>query len=248
MKKPKIAIAFFGLIRHGPSTHASLVQNVFRVLDRANYDYDTYCHTYDKRFISNPRSGEKNHEIKNVAHYANLLGQCGKAIDTQPDMDTSPYTAHGDPWKDGFKSLHNLLCQLRSLKAVTALWAGAASTYSAVLYLRSDLVYSDPLDIHSLCWVCHGAKRREMRIVAPFWHACNGLNDRLALGTPAAMLRYGRRGDHAQQYASHSALHSESFLLHHMRAVNAKIRFTPQRALRVRANGRIEPADKALYY
>ena len=93
----------------------------------------------------------------------------------------------------------------------------APSTYDAIIYLRSDMIYSDPLDLHALNWVVGGDKGGEQRLVTPQWHTFRGLTDRLAFGTPAAMLHYGRRGDAALEYASRAPLHSETFLTAHMR-------------------------------
>eukprot|EP01062_Namystynia_karyoxenos_P026678 TRINITY_DN2065_c0_g1_i2.p1 TRINITY_DN2065_c0_g1~~TRINITY_DN2065_c0_g1_i2.p1 ORF type:complete len:654 (+),score=125.44 TRINITY_DN2065_c0_g1_i2:69-1964(+) len=103
----------------------------------------------------------------------------------------------------------NLMRQLFSVKRVNALWqhhqSMANESFRAVIYVRQDLIWLTPLPPGVISHFSHwsGADR----IYLPFWltWACATgsdrlrlcrLNDRIALGTPGAMLRYGNQMDY----------------------------------------------------
>ena len=148
-----IAMVFFGLIRCGEKSWPSIKTNILDILSqRPSIKFDSFCHTYDLTKINNPRSKEVNVPIQNALHYAQLLGTITLKIENQEDMvdkhlTLSGYTKHGDPWNDDDKSLRNLLRQLHSLREATQLWQNHQHEYYAVVYLRSDLIYYDPIDM-----------------------------------------------------------------------------------------------------
>eukprot|EP01062_Namystynia_karyoxenos_P026677 TRINITY_DN2065_c0_g1_i1.p1 TRINITY_DN2065_c0_g1~~TRINITY_DN2065_c0_g1_i1.p1 ORF type:complete len:748 (+),score=105.84 TRINITY_DN2065_c0_g1_i1:69-2246(+) len=130
----------------------------------------------------------------------------------------------------------NLMRQLFSVKRVNALWqhhqSMANESFRAVIYVRQDLIWLTPLPPGVISHFSHwsGADR----IYLPFWltWACATgsdrlrlcrLNDRIALGTPGAMARYGNRMDfvvslsniHQKQWYSERLV---SFALEHYSA------------------------------
>ena len=240
----RVAIVFFGLIRCGKKSWPSIKSNFLDVLSNTQHiAYDCFCHTYDLKKINNPRSKEINVCVEDIEYYANLLGTTKLKIENQEQVvdkvtNLSSYTKHGDPWNDKFKSLQNLLRQLHSLREATRMWQEHNKDYNAVLYLRSDLLYNDPIDMQALNWVL--TDQTKNRIVIPSWDDGGGLNDRFAYGTPVAMNRYGLRGDHAEAYAKHHKMHSERFLKHIILSNKTELRRTSQTASRVRADGRVQ--------
>ena len=242
----RVAVVFFGLIRCGKKSWPSIKSNFLDVLSNTrNITFDCFCHTYDLKTINNPRSKEINACLEDVEHYANVLGTTRFKIENQEQvvdkmMKLSSYTTHGDPWNDQFTSLRNLLRQLHSLREGTRMWQEHNNDYNAVLCLRSDLIYNNPIDMQALNWVLTDPTKN--RIVIPDWDDWGGLNDRFAYGTQVAMNTYGSRGDHAEAYAQDHKMHSERFLKHIILSNKTELRRTSQTASRVRADGRVQAA------
>jgi hypothetical protein len=248
----RIALAFFGLVRYGSLTVDSVEKNIVGVLRSSGIRFDSFCHANDVESIHNPRSNELHVPVKDAAAYARLLGRTVCRVEAQathidPQFDAKDYATHGDPWKDGCVSLQNLLRQLYSLRRVTTMWSQSGVEYDAVLCLRSDLVYTDPLDVDALRWVmaAAGGGDASPRLVVPLWQPHSGMNDRFAMGSPAAMRVYGSRFDAALAYSKTVNLHSERFLKSTMlaHAEGMAVRHTCQAASRVRATGVLHPED-----
>ena len=163
-----------------------------------------------------------------------------EAVDKQlVDANLNAWLQHGDAWDEGpqHQTMRNLLKQLYSLKAVTSMWESAATFYDLAIYLRSDVWFFNQLDIAELDEALHSPSNQ---IYTPAFHKWGGLNDRLAFGRPEAMIKYGNRLDAAMQYAQHSSMHAERFLLH--LAESAGLDYTKHTHLlfeRVRATGEL---------
>lgn len=238
----KVALCFFGLTRSLKHTISSIEQNIFQPLRDNDVDFQVYLHTYDLTTLSNPRSGEKDCALD--ANEWRLLKPDSYEITNQTKFDVTggwdKVKRFGDVFYDNFCSLQNLGRQLNSLSKVTTLWEESGIDYSAVLFLRPDLQYKDPLDVEMLHKVMNNSL--EAILVTPSWQQhLGGLNDRFAIASPLAALAYGKRIERALEFCEslHQPLHSEKLVRFAARQSNLELSFTPMRASRVRADGRL---------
>ena len=112
-----------------------------------------------------------------------------------------------------------------------------------MLYLRPDALFLSDLDLPRTA-----QKLDDVTIATPDWACSGGLwNDRMAYGTPAAMIHYGLRGNHLAAYvAAGWQPHAEAFLAHEMAARgigNLRSRTVFQR---MRADGHVDHRDARL--
>ena len=117
----KVCVCFFGLTRSLRYTYESIHNNIFKILELNDIEYDIYLHTYDLQMLSNQRSQECNC-ILDTNEYK-LLKPKEYIIDNQNEFDKSfdyeSVMKYGDSWNDNFSSLKNLIRQLNSLKKVS---------------------------------------------------------------------------------------------------------------------------------
>lgn len=253
-KERRVAICFFGLNRALSSTIESIRDQIFTVLDRACIQYDVYLHTYSMRVINNPRAAEMQATLGGWEEMLRLLKPVRYSVTEQGSfadrLNMSLYARHGEKSGFGFGTenlddtkiaLKNALCQWNSLLQVTHLWQTNRSQYHAVVYVRPDMWYLDPIDPIALM-------NAEPRVVyTPYWGRWGGLNDRFAFGSPDVATAYGRRLELAEKYAASKPLHSEHFLKWTMQTWHGfESRFTSMRAIRVRAGSVFEKRDNCL--
>ena len=203
-----------------------------------------YLHTYNTTSVRNARSAENEAVVDWTAF--KLLQPHEWQIDDATAVDTelidpelNAWLKHGDPWEEGSEhvTLRNLLKQFYSLKQVTGMLKSKAASFDLVMYLRSDVWFFNQLDMTELN---EALKSPANCIYTPAFHQWGGLNDRLAFGSPSAMIKYGSRLDVAMQYVQHSRLHAETFLLNMMES--AGLDFSRHSQLlfeRVRATGEL---------
>ena len=91
-------------------------------------------------------------------------------------------------------SLRNWLAELNSKDRASWLWE-ATDRLTSVLCLRADVRVIDDVDVPLLL------VPRPNTIYAPFWHRWDGLNDRLAFGTPDVMRVYLRSFESLLEYS-----------------------------------------------
>lgn len=141
----------------------------------------------------------------------------GEKVRTQP--------AGNCKWIRNYKpqQLSGLVHSLSALDALTTLWesfrASKPHTYTAVLITRLDVQYITSLDVPALLRVAP----REVHV--PYHASFDGVNDRLAFGTPEAMRSYGHRLKHARAFvtAGHR-LHGDEFLAYALRKEELLVR------------------------
>lgn len=239
----KIAICFFGLTRSLKFTHPSIKKYIFDPLHNNGIVYDIYLHTFYLKTLTNPRAGEINCVLDNN-EYKLLEPITAKQIDDQnkidPILNFKAYRSKGDPWKNQFKSLDNLLRQLYSLEQVTKLWESSGIEYDVVVYCRPDVKYLKDIDTGLLKNLKDGC------VYVPSFLSCKGCNDRFAIGKPAAMKIYGNRRRGALEYSKTKPLHAETFLATTLTQFGfgiCKIHFP---FYRIRANGNVSKLDQQL--
>jgi hypothetical protein len=238
----RMAVCFFGLTRSLPFTIDSIRTNVFDVLTAAGIQYTTYLHTHNVTRMFNPRAHEFNVTVDPTLY---RLLRPDTAVFEEPIDWTLPSNQgllarllkRGDPWGQSGDhiSLRNLVNQLHSLQALTAMWAPHASRFDAVIYLRSDVWFFNCLNVTQLLEAA--ATTSHPVIWTPAFATFSGLNDRFAFGNVAAMQLYGNRWQHALPYARDTYLHAEKFLKYAMRADGVECSTTDVVFTRVRGDG-----------
>ncbi len=239
-----VALCFFGLTRSLHLTVDSIRHSIIDPLLLNDVKITIYLHTYNSTSVTNRRSAENAATADWTAY--RLLQPHQWQVDDASAVDQElfdPYMKlwlkHGDAWAGEtaeHTTLRNFIKQLYSLKQVTNMWVNDSSHFDLVLYLRSDLWFFNQLDVKEL----GKAAQHPRRIYTPSFHKWEGLNDRLAFGTPDVMTIYGNRLDVAINFAQQKALHAEHFLLDV--ATKAGLDVTGQSTLlfeRVRATGEL---------
>ncbi len=235
-----ICLCFFGLIRSGEETSSNVQKNIIEILQKNKLSYDVYLHTYDLKFINNPRSKEINCSL-NIDDYK-LFNPDFLSITDQSLFDKSynlkEVNKNGDPWYDKCKSLKNLLRQLNSLMIVTDLWINKGNNYKCFIYLRSDLKYSK-LDINAVKDIIKNPDKNN--IYVPMWQVNPKFqcNDRFAIGTKSSILKWSRRYTQCFDYADKHKLHAETFLKYILDFHKINIKKLNMFGIRIRADGTI---------
>lgn len=117
----RIAVAFFGIPRNSSICFPSIEQNIYQHLP-GNAQVRSYYHLYEPQLVDNPRSGENGFiSESNYLPFAHMEGRLEEAGACLKCWGFDEIRKHGDVWRDNFKSLSNLIHQLNSLHAVTAL-------------------------------------------------------------------------------------------------------------------------------
>lgn len=234
----KVAICFFGLTRSLSKTIDSIHTCIFKPLQ--HLECDIYLHTYKLYRLTNRRSGE--HNCKLDPNEYKLLEPLKYIIDDQQQVDKllqfNNYKTKGDPWRDGYASLHNLLRQFHSLHRVTTLWETSGIDYDVVIYCRPDVLFQIPINI---AWL---NELRDNQILVPSFLPCRGCNDRFAIGKPSVMKVYGHRLLQAREYSKSNKLHAESYLKNILVSSGITPKLVQFPFYRVRANGNISALDR----
>jgi hypothetical protein len=226
----KIAICFFGICRSTPYTIESIKNNIYNQLDNMNINYDVYSHTYNiNKDYNNTWSQELNIKINN--DNCKLLNSKYVLIEDEDEIkekiNIESYRTHGNPWASligiytgkpctDFITLDNAILSLYSTYQVTNMWKQSGIEYDAIIYLRPDVLYINPLtkDYFNLI--------DDNLIIIPNF-AEHPINDRFAIGNPHVMQIYGERYTSAYKYSLENQLHTESFLNDYLIKNNIKI-------------------------
>ena len=233
----KIALAFFGITRSLRLTIESIRRNLVGPAREVAPNVRLFGHFYDQARIENLRSSESGELDRDEysllgldAVERELPGEC---------LSLYPYDAikaAGDPWKDDFASLNNLVHQLHSLHRVTEMaleWQP-----HIVVFARPDLFYHDSAIEH-----LERLASMRRRILVPDWSLWHGYNDRFAIAKGEENIRaYGLRAERMGEYcARRKRLHSERFLKFVLE--DSPVRTFGMRASRVRSNGTVMVED-----
>lgn len=239
-----VAVCFWGITRSLKYTIESIAKNIFEQLNRHNIGYHIYIHTYHLNTpYSNPRAAEKGLILDNEEY--KMLKPSRVLVEDQLQvanrLNILSYTSMGNPWPNTETFINHILA-LWSLKQVTGLWSAEAAKYSRVIYLRPDVLYPCPIDIE---WL----KSSEEICIPDFqrisrnMHQRNAVNDRFAIGSPAAMKIYGNRFNEALEYSKKKPLHSETFLEDVLHKHRIPVKIIHFHFIRVRANGKTAAVD-----
>lgn len=232
---PTIAVVFFGLPRCSAVTMPSIESHILGPLRRCGRVQVTY-HLFRQDRIDNPRSGEVG--LLSPSNYDFVSAFTGTS-EPPPDLrHTIAYKAvmrRGDRWGADGVALHNALLQLHSLASA---WSRVKDAQpDAVVYLRPDLLYHDPLDPAMVRHVI----RHPSACVLPGWQWHHGCNDRFAICGRAAAETYATRGDQIGEWlrCHRGPFESEALLAFALRRGRVRSVAMPLRATRVRLGGRL---------
>jgi hypothetical protein len=231
-RRPNVAICFFGLTRSLGYTSPHIFSRIINPIEQyANVRI--FLHTFNLSKLTNARSREHNVTLQ-PDEFRLLNPHRFEVTDQEEFLQSLPGNycqKHGDVFKDKFKSVQNVLCQMESLRRVTSLMMSDETMFDVVVYSRPDVLYFNTIDIEQLLLA------EENAIYIPIFHRFSGSNDRFAFGRVDVMVRYGMRGDTLSTYCRQRQLHPETFLTHTLRTHNITIKATSIMFSRVRADG-----------
>jgi hypothetical protein len=243
----RIAICFWGLCRSTQYTKDSLERFLFSVLKSAGADYDVYLHglLIDGEY-TNHRSNETNINLdQSLWKY---LAPTVYSLEHQKEIDVElpieRYLTHPDPWgKEPSQTyvphhtFRNHLRSLWSLHKVTKMWEDSTTPYDYIVYIRPDVRLLVPLKIQ---WL---TELKPRTICCPSFQRIDGWNDRFAIATPTEARIWGHRFLGAHAYSLQKPLHSERYLADTMKNAGIQPMYICFPFRRIRADGRVCPAD-----
>ena len=238
---PKIAIAFFGIIRSLKDTLHSIQSNVIAPCEDKGVTVSV-AHLFDTRRIENDRTKE-NVEVDPEEFKLLELDQVELTNSHSDDILDVLEAAKkfGDFWEDDFQSLSNLVHQLYSLRRVTQMVLQANA--DVAVYCRPDIRYHDSIR----SGLQSALSAREDQVLLPYWQRHKGgLNDRFAICRGEQAIRaYGFRLDAALAFceATGQPLHAERLLRYSLERASIPTSRLDVEGSRVRANGRVEEED-----
>lgn len=156
-----------------------------------------------------------------------------------------------DLYRDSYESLKNLLGAFHTLSRLSGVVEHHSKkrniTYDGIVVLRPDTAMVGAyIDLPA---VIGKIQSKELRGVwTPDYMEMGGYNDRFAYGSFEDMLTYMHRGDHFRDTVLPVTItNSEMFLKHYLELHKIPHHTTSAKVVRVRANGRIDPSDCALF-
>lgn len=251
-EQPRVALCLYGLNRALRHTVHGIADHVWKPLHDACAAVDVYYHVWrvPASYADTAARGGERLEMKidGAAEMVRLLRPFGARgyIERQASFDTafsknaSAYAALDKRYAG--PNFVNLVRQLASLKRVSLLWRTSGHAYRAVIYVRPDLRFLDPIDAGQVL----GIKPRTLLV--PYWHRWSGLNDRIVVAAPDAAGPVGDRLALAPRYAARTFLRAEAFLAFVARTHDLRVEDLALRAQRVRADGAVASNDRCLEY
>jgi hypothetical protein len=240
----RVAVCFWGLCRSTHIVRHSIDTHILAPLREAGLSVDTYVHTFALyRTYTNVRANEHSLLLKNTNW--RYLTPTTHSVENQDTVDESLnlklYRSHPNPWLDDtdWCTFDNHIRSLYSLDKVFTLVQDSGIYYDAILFVRPDCRYLQPLYPD---WV-YGMSNQ---IRLPDFHLVNGVNDRFAICCPTSAKVYSRRFRDALSYSKKHSLHSETFLKWCLIKNHCQIHLIPFIFQRVRATGETAPADEKL--
>lgn len=240
----KAALCFFGITRSLKYVYFSILLNVVQPLLSQNVRVDKFMHTYNLTTINNKRSKEKDATL-DLTEYKLLEPYQGLEVSDQDEflanfeIKSLLYDNH-DTYRDNFRSLTNLACQLHSLERVTKLWQESGQSYDLVIYTRPDVLYVQPINYSLVLNKIKAGHFDRTWFIPQFGNIRGRMNDRFAMGPPSTMAIWGKRINYVQRYidGTNLSLHAERLVKFIAEIENIRVRKQDLRFVRVRADGK----------
>jgi hypothetical protein len=229
----KIAVAFFGIPRNSAVCFPSIEQHILARLP-ADAQVRCFYHLYQVERVHNARSGEQG--VLAEDNYQVFMPMTGVLETDEGVLERWQFErikALGDTWGDGHASVRNLILQLNSLQAVTAMLEPFDPDF--VVFARPDIEYHTPLPTYPFAL----PEQRRLNAYIPDWQWWGGLNDRFAVCGRATYRAYGRRIEQMLPFCAATGRkpHSERLLKFALQQVGARVCLLPTTASRVRIDG-----------
>ena len=230
----KYCICFFGVVsRSIGKTFDSINENILKVLEDANIDYDIFVHNLTTPEINNNFTKEHGCKINNDL-WKSYLKPTAYLEESQSEFDASydwGFIRHLGHQRIGDESNRNAIRELYSVKQVTSLWKNR-DKYDMYLYFRPDLKYIDKLDTKQLL-------NNPDRLFTPSWDKWKGLNDRIYFGQYDTILPIAERIDYLDELMfkrkiPYNAEHYMKIVVKHFKLSTVDIKI---RGARIRASG-----------
>jgi hypothetical protein len=245
-KGPRIALAFYGLIRD-PATFESIERHIYKPLHDAGIEFDVFVHAMFLPELTNARSKEK-HEPLNPYSVV-LLNPCVFEISAQFEVRETLFKKYqsmgerGNPWQadeSNFESVKNLLCALHSQERVATLISEYSKQhnfeYDSVVLLRPDLAYPTDIDTHQI----RALQATDNIAYTDTWQSQGYISDRYMFGGSRMMLNtiMTRIWRWAEENSTGEKFLKSVFVKEEIQRKN-----TMMPVLRIRANGKVHWGD-----
>jgi hypothetical protein len=247
----RVAIGFYGMSRNLRLTLPSIKKHVLDVFDRHNIVYDVFWSTVTTSVLVSNRSNEWSIDIDE--YDVRLLRPCVTTLLPMYRVleETSFDYSHVSPhyhYKDGFSSVRNIFCSLRTQKVLDASIRDHAAAeglvYDAVATFRPDTAVIRDIDLAKLLVKKKFSKKH---IYLPNFAHFKGVNDRSAYGSPAVMSAYLNREEafkiSLKTNTDRWIYNTETFLKNYLKELNIPVLKSTVRVMRVRADGKIPAYD-----
>ena len=235
MRKPKIAVAFYGLPRASSVTLPSIQANILEPAGQLG-EVEVRYHFLKQAHIDNPSTGENSILPEdNYRLFESFAGELDTPEGIPERYGFERLKEFGDAWDNGFKSLRNLLLQLHSLKCVTSQVLEFAP--DIVVFARPDLLYHDSFDVN----LENALKGKSQQVSIPYWQWCGGYNDRFSIVGKEAIETVGYRIDMIDKYLMklQRPLHAERLLQFAIDEAGMQVYPMSLRASRVRVGAHV---------
>lgn len=229
---PEVAVCIFGLPRSFNLTYPSIVQHIISPLQAVSR-VSIYAHTFNVTMVTNQRSAE-DHTIIRPNDILQLEPDVFEMENEDSVLNSLPPNfckRHGDPWRNGYVSFRNYMCQLHSIRRLAEMIIESRRNYSAIVFARADVYYFTPIDTVQLLASEYNT------IYIPHFHNFGGTNDRFAFGTQHVMLLYAIRQTSIDVYCETHPAHAEKYLQWYLLRNKIAIERTSMMFGRVRATG-----------
>lgn len=263
----RVIVGFFGISRGLAWTAPSIRQHIHGALDAAGVTQVRVAQLNRPAFLEAPRSAEVGLPFDPGDLGALDLDACW--IEPQHDEALAAVIPHvlrvplkleEDPTG---RTRINALHQLRSLRQLgSRLETMGLDDFDAVVLVRPDLLYLDPLPVVQTLGRLkrsHGLERLWWRIAnrlqpidrrktydlfVPAWQRWGGHNDRFAICTPEAARIFLNRIDLVPEFcAGKGFFHPETLLAYALKKAGLRVGLTGMRAARVRTDGSFPAYD-----
>lgn len=229
----KVAVAFFGIPRNSAICFPSIQQQVLAQIP-ADAQVQCFYHLYQVDSVQNLRSGEQGAlAADNYQPFTAMTGTLESNDGVLERWEFERIKQMGDTWGDEHASVRNLILQLNSLHAVTAMVEAFDPDF--VVFVRPDIEYHTPLP----GYLFKHPEARRLNAYIPDWQWWGGVNDRFAVCGRDVYRAYGRRVEQIFAFceATGRKLHSERLLKFVLQGAQAKVCLLPTTASRVRITG-----------
>ncbi len=250
-----VAVVFSGLVRALRFSLDSLNKMIFDVMDDNKITYHKYMHSYLLSHEYTNRRNNINNIHINTSEYK-LLNADFVLNDDQDtilkQLNVGKYRTNGDAWDNGFASTDNFILAMYSRYLITKKLMDNIVNfnyeYKYVMFIRSDVLFKQPLNINYLTEIQNGDRKRD--VLVPEWdtgpRGTEGINDRWTLCAQGMGIQYGLEYERLYDFSLKYIMHAESFKKYVLDELDANVIRVPFYFGRVRANGNIAPGDCAL--